>query len=938
MSSNSTNDSKSSRQKKPNQKAFGQAADLFQPQPEDPRPLSVIKEIARFSTSSINKILRDTIHELEKLSREDMDSLGPFDQVQPILENLRIILSNREAIIDNTTDILNYVLLGQKALNKAQKSTASLSLSLVDNTDLDEMIVVSTIEGKLKNNYEQHIRTIRRGIVRLGKLIELNPEPDALTISELLQAFKEALEGFEIEFITRRKLYEQFLIVAGMAYEDYYTGILTILQEAGVVSTSENPTSPNFEMVYEFRRQDDADLAEAQPTAVSTPKAPQRAPSVPVQRTSAPGMAGQIPPQTGVSSAMPGQLSPQPPLGQALPEGLPGQTTFGQAIPNPALSGQPVPAMPGSNPGYQQPGWPVAGAGSPTTAGYPSDAQDIAGSGGQADGIQVYDQQGNAVNTQQGWWQGGWDQIPNLNQEALQSTRQAIRQDFAQHTSAMSGSYIAPVLGAPIAAANINQETFKTNTVSQLLYSFLNGAPVGQQAQRNNPALPALESQALLGLVNRYQQQNTALQDRFNENYADNAKRISNEITEQLTSAAAEEEKSLAETELNAIELVNQLFVSIINDPELSDPVKAQISRLQIPYIKVALLDITFLKEEAHPARLLLNELAALGVGVSDRASPVLAEIQTVVELTIRNFQHDLNIFIKLLERIRTFRDQFSENSSQASLKTLSEAETQAGNQYLKHRVIVALRNFLRGKTLPKELYKLVLKGFAPLLLAVHKRHGPDSRHWFKSTDTFRQIVESVQPHEDPGEVAIIAKRSDDLLERARKLLSPVTKRMQNDNLLDSLKAIYDRIKQQHQDNIQQGQQTVDASQVPDPFDYTLNEPSVTDTSELDSMMDPVDIMQRLPAEVKTGIWVDLYQGNEGNRRLKLSAILEDSAQLVFIDETGSDSVIKPVLEFVDELDVERSRIIQENNLFDKALSTVLTNIQAMKIASSAAA
>ena len=75
--------------------------------------------------------------------------------------------------------------------------------------------------------------------------------------------------------------------------------------------------------------------------------------------------------------------------------------------------------------------------------------------------------------------------------------------------------------------------------------------------------------------------------------------------------------KSLGQADDDAVNFVGMLFDYILNDRNLAIPMKALIGRLQIPIIKLAIIDKTFFEKTAHPARALLNELSSAGIGWS---------------------------------------------------------------------------------------------------------------------------------------------------------------------------------------------------------------------------------------------------------------------------------------------------------------------------------
>ncbi|PZP78976.1 MAG: DUF1631 domain-containing protein, partial [Ectopseudomonas oleovorans] len=71
----------------------------------------------------------------------------------------------------------------------------------------------------------------------------------------------------------------------------------------------------------------------------------------------------------------------------------------------------------------------------------------------------------------------------------------------------------------------------------------------------------------------------------------------------------------VGEVDEDVINLVSMLFEFILDDRTLPDSLKALIGRLQIPMLKVAVLDKTFFSRGSHPARRLLNEIASAALG-----------------------------------------------------------------------------------------------------------------------------------------------------------------------------------------------------------------------------------------------------------------------------------------------------------------------------------
>ena len=87
-----------------------------------------------------------------------------------------------------------------------------------------------------------------------------------------------------------------------------------------------------------------------------------------------------------------------------------------------------------------------------------------------------------------------------------------------------------------------------------------------------------------------------------------------------------------------------------------------------------------------------------------------------------------------------------------------------------------------------------------------------------------------------------------------------------------------------------------------------------------------------LPDEVKPNAWFEVYTGpDKPIRRLKLSIILTEQAQLIFVDHRGNKILEKNAEDFKNELSTELSKLIADRLIFEHALTQVISSISASK-------
>jgi hypothetical protein len=163
----------------------------------------------------------------------------------------------------------------------------------------------------------------------------------------------------------------------------------------------------------------------------------------------------------------------------------------------------------------------------------------------------------------------------------------------------------------------------------------------------------------------------------------------------------------IAQDETNVIDLVSTLFDYILDDKELPTPMKALISRLQIPVLKVALTDKKFFGGEDHPARKLLNLLAKAGMSwdENNKSSDALyKKVEQIVFVVLNEFRDDLHLFESLFADFDEFYQQQQARLAAMDARTRDAEENRARAEAAKTLVQQALNRRLNGLKLPRRL------------------------------------------------------------------------------------------------------------------------------------------------------------------------------------------------------------------------------------------
>ena len=92
------------------------------------------------------------------------------------------------------------------------------------------------------------------------------------------------------------------------------------------------------------------------------------------------------------------------------------------------------------------------------------------------------------------------------------------------------------------------------------------------------------------------------------------------------------------------IEIVGMLFDHVLQDEQVPAEIKAVLSRLQFPVLKVALTDADFFASAAHPARVLIDRLASTAAGwepYGDENLRYKEEVERIVQQVLERFDKD---------------------------------------------------------------------------------------------------------------------------------------------------------------------------------------------------------------------------------------------------------------------------------------------------------
>jgi hypothetical protein len=197
------------------------------------------------------------------------------------------------------------------------------------------------------------------------------------------------------------------------------------------------------------------------------------------------------------------------------------------------------------------------------------------------------------------------------------------------------------------------------------------------------------------------------------------------------------------------IEVVSNLFDQILSDKRVSPQMAVQISRLQLPVLRVALRDPTFFSSRRHPVRRFANRVAALGTGIDDfdngTGKELLERINKLITEIVEGDFDQIDLYhAKLIDLEEFTAEQLRAEVKASPLgKTL---ETKEVEWLLQRHFTVRMQAALEPITLPSYLKEFLGKVWAQVILAAAQRDGATSVDAKQYRRAGYDLVVSIQP------------------------------------------------------------------------------------------------------------------------------------------------------------------------------------------------
>jgi hypothetical protein len=396
--------------------------------------------------------------------------------------------------------------------------------------------------------------------------------------------------------------------------------------------------------------------------------------------------------------------------------------------------------------------------------------------------------------------------------------------------------------------------------------------------------------------------------------------------------------KQLPQLDAMTLELVAMLFDHMFDDPRLSPSVKSLIGRLQIPVLKVSMLDAGFFARKHHPARQFLDELAiaALDGHELERGMPRYDALAEIVNTLVRTYQDDVSVFASAqtaLQQLLLQQENAAVEALASELDELAAVEMAELGSIIVEQMIA--QRILQANP-PDVITRFLSVTWSAALRQAYGAQGEAEPDFVLRLAAMDDLLWSVLPKVGPEERFKMVNMLPGML----KTLEDGAKAVGLSSA--EAQAFFSELVQCHAAAIRNGIKAmssvapVDTNAVTDYLSHDIAplEPKQVATDdalvfdlELDTQVDDVEedaIRSSLP---ERGEWVDWLDEQGQIVRLKLSWVSPQQTRYLFTNrDVKGQAFLKAEVE-VALMSGRMTRLMLEGSLTDRALQGVISEL-----------
>ena len=223
------------------------------------------------------------------------------------------------------------------------------------------------------------------------------------------------------------------------------------------------------------------------------------------------------------------------------------------------------------------------------------------------------------------------------------------------------------------------------------------------------------------------------------------------------------------EKESITIDIVAMLFDYIFDDRNIPSSIKALIGRLQIPVLKVAILDNRFFSKKSHPARKLLDSLANAAIGLTDEdpaCQRLLTKTNELVHYLLSQFDDNVEVFAHAHAQLELFLAGEEKRASEEAAKTAKSIYERERLELAKVMAAEDIKARSQQSYVPEALHVFLRERWALVSAKAYVDGGEQGTPWLEAMRTVDDLVWSLAPKVSVEERMRLVTLLPDLIKR----------------------------------------------------------------------------------------------------------------------------------------------------------------------------
>lgn len=389
-----------------------------------------------------------------------------------------------------------------------------------------------------------------------------------------------------------------------------------------------------------------------------------------------------------------------------------------------------------------------------------------------------------------------------------------------------------------------------------------------------------------------------------------------------------EEVQRATEIDRGTVDALAEVFDFVFADKSIPLQLKFVIGRLQIPVLKSALIDRAFFLSGDHPARRLVDALAAAAVGwapESGETDPLYRQIDGTVGRVLAEFASDLELFRTLLADLEAFL-QLNQQQAEVRIEPAANEEQskEAREAALSHAdgvVHQCIHALPIDEPLPPFLLPFLAMQWREVLAHAWLLIDTEPARWDRAVKTMDEVIWSTRPRFRPEERGRLMALLPDLVPRLDASLDAIGwKGESRDEFTRRLigchmKAI--RVPKA-------GLAPVDSG--PGELETQVGREAIQALGKrlAPEPLHAPDVFDGIAHGLERGMWFDFEHEADQMRRYRLGWISPQRSRMLFTNRDGFEAFVRSQKEVTAMLREGRLTIIDQQPIVARALDQIM--------------